>query len=103
MRHSWGSSIFAIGVLLFSACGDDDGDGGGDAGVCSPASFDAGICECPAMDAAASCPTPDGGVPMSVDPAAERATSLVDEGQQTFRFDTFGDEAFWGEQLQLHE
>jgi len=24
------------------------------------------------------------------------------QGRQTFRFDTFGDEAFWGEQLQLH-
>jgi hypothetical protein len=25
------------------------------------------------------------------------------EGKQTFRFDTFGDEAFWGGQLRLHE
>ena len=24
------------------------------------------------------------------------------QGRQTFRFDTFGDEAFWGDQLQLH-
>ncbi|RPI59052.1 MAG: hypothetical protein EHM56_00045 [Chloroflexi bacterium] len=29
--------------------------------------------------------------------------SLVAEGQQTFRFDTFGDEAFWGGILQLHK
>ena len=28
--------------------------------------------------------------------------SVIDEGRQTFRFDTFGDEAFWGDQLQLH-
>jgi hypothetical protein len=27
---------------------------------------------------------------------------MVDEGRQTFRFDTFGDEAFWGDTLQLH-
>jgi len=25
------------------------------------------------------------------------------EGQQTFRFDTFGDEAFWGDMLKLHQ
>jgi cytochrome c5 len=28
---------------------------------------------------------------------------LVGEGRRTFRFDTFGDEAFWGETLRLHE
>ncbi|HVH16773.1 MAG TPA: di-heme oxidoredictase family protein [Myxococcota bacterium] len=28
---------------------------------------------------------------------------LVAEGRQTFRFDTFGDEVFWGDTLRLHE
>jgi hypothetical protein len=28
---------------------------------------------------------------------------MVDEGRQTFRFDTFGDEAFWGDTLKLHQ
>jgi mono/diheme cytochrome c family protein len=28
---------------------------------------------------------------------------MMVEGQKTFRFDTFGDEAFWGGQLRLHE
>jgi hypothetical protein len=28
---------------------------------------------------------------------------LLAEGRQTFRFDTFGDEAFWGDTLKLHE
>ncbi len=27
---------------------------------------------------------------------------MISEGRQTFRFDTFGDEAFWGDMLQLH-
>jgi hypothetical protein len=27
---------------------------------------------------------------------------MIEEGRRTFRFDTFGDEAFWGGQLQLH-
>jgi hypothetical protein len=31
------------------------------------------------------------------------ANELLGEGRETFRFDTFGDEAFWGGQLQLHQ
>lgn len=31
------------------------------------------------------------------------ANELFEEGRNTFRFDTFGDEAFWGGSLQLHE
>jgi hypothetical protein len=31
------------------------------------------------------------------------AVKMMREGQRTFRFDTFGDEAFWGGQLRLHE
>src|SRR5437870_1339712 len=27
---------------------------------------------------------------------------MIDEGRQTFRYDTFGDEAYWGDTLQLH-
>ena len=31
------------------------------------------------------------------------ANTFLDEGRETFRFDTFGDEAFWGGALQLHQ
>ena len=31
------------------------------------------------------------------------ADRMIAEGRRTFRFDTFGDEAFWGDTLQLHE
>jgi hypothetical protein len=31
------------------------------------------------------------------------AQGMLDEGRQIFRFDTFGDEAFWGGTLRLHE
>ena len=31
------------------------------------------------------------------------ANKYLIEGRKTFRFDTFGDEAFWGGQLQLHQ
>ena len=30
------------------------------------------------------------------------AQKLFDQGKEVFRFDTFGDEAFWGGALQLH-
>src|SRR5262245_53978126 len=30
------------------------------------------------------------------------AAQLFEQGRQVFRFDTFGDEAFWGGSLQLH-
>jgi hypothetical protein len=29
--------------------------------------------------------------------------AMLDEGRKTFRFDTFGSEAFWGDTLQLHK
>jgi hypothetical protein len=31
------------------------------------------------------------------------ALQMIEEGRQIFRFDTFGDEAFWGDALRLHE
>ncbi|TLZ61127.1 MAG: c-type cytochrome [Gammaproteobacteria bacterium] len=33
----------------------------------------------------------------------DNAKHMADEGKQTFRFDTFGDESFWGDTLRLHE
>jgi mono/diheme cytochrome c family protein len=38
----------------------------------------------------------------SSDPILDNAQTMITAGRQTFRFDTFGDEAFWGDQLQLH-
>src|SRR5499427_6078252 len=32
----------------------------------------------------------------------QNAKTMVAQGRQTFRFDTFGDQAFWGDTLQLH-
>ncbi len=32
-----------------------------------------------------------------------RTLDLLRQGKKTFRFDTFGDEAFWGDTLRLHE
>lgn len=37
------------------------------------------------------------------DAAQENALRMIEEGLQTFRFDTFGDEVFWGDTLKLHQ
>jgi hypothetical protein len=42
----------------------------------------------------------EGHFDATIRPHAER---LFEEGRQLFRFDTFGSEAFWGDQLRLHE
>lgn len=42
------------------------------------------------------------GTSLKQDPTAANAVQLVIQGRDVFRFDTFGDEAFWGGTLQLH-
>ena len=37
------------------------------------------------------------------DVIGDHAAKMLEDGRQTFRFDTFGDEAFWGDALHLHE
>ena len=37
------------------------------------------------------------------DIASANAAQMVEQGRQTFRFATFGDEAFWGDTLHLHQ
>jgi len=36
-------------------------------------------------------------------PVIENAAQRIEQGQQVFRSDTFGDEAFWGDTLKLHQ
>lgn len=40
---------------------------------------------------------------VSLRASASSKSDLISQGQQIFRFDTFGDEDFWGGQLKLHE
>jgi hypothetical protein len=37
------------------------------------------------------------------DAVKDNALHMIDQGKQIFRFDTFGDEAFWGDTLKLHQ
>src|SRR5215207_351235 len=36
-------------------------------------------------------------------PATQREARLIDEGRQMFRYDTFGDEQLWTDDLRMHE
>jgi hypothetical protein len=49
-------------------------------------------------------PYSDGVASSGFDKAIDdNVARMVRDGRQTFRFDTFGDEAFWGDALQLHK
>jgi hypothetical protein len=37
------------------------------------------------------------------DAISDNANQMIQDGRQIFRFDTFGDQAFWGDTLQLHK
>ena len=78
--------------LVTPACGGDDDDD--DA---TDATDDDGT---GAPDGA---PDSDAAPATPADPVLETAARLIDEGRDTFRNDTFGDEAFWGGALRLHE
>ncbi len=45
----------------------------------------------------------DTGTGPSADPVVQTASAMIAEGRKTFRYDTFGDEAFWGGTLRIHE
>jgi mono/diheme cytochrome c family protein len=42
-------------------------------------------------------------VAQDTDPVQENAMRMIEEGRQIFRFDTFGDEIFWGDALKMHQ
>lgn len=52
----------------------------------------------------ASCGGPDDEGPVSASqmPPVPLDPQLVAAGQETFRFDTFGDETFWTDVLEMH-
>jgi hypothetical protein len=47
---------------------------------------------------------PESGVaPAASDAALSNSRRMIEEGRRTFRFDTFGSEAFWGDAIKLHQ
>ncbi len=57
----------------------------------------------PSSDTVAQSDQASASLAASSDPVLDNAQAMIAAGRQTFRFDTFGDEAFWGGQLQLHQ
>lgn len=54
----------------------------------------------PAAQRTSTAASPNSSVDLLITQYAQR---MIREGQQTFRYDTFGSEAFWGNALQLHK
>jgi len=50
-----------------------------------------------------ACSSSNNAPPPPADVVKTSAATLIDEGRQTFRFETFGDEAFWGDTLKIHQ
>src|SRR5436190_1000830 len=51
----------------------------------------------------AGCNDANGADGSDVNDIVAVARQMIEEGRQTFRFETFGDEDFWGDQLRLHD
>jgi hypothetical protein len=60
-------------------------------------------CTSDAKDTTPQTSPSDAGTVSQTDPVKAAADSQVDLGRQTFRFNTFGDEDFWGGTLKLHQ
>jgi hypothetical protein len=92
------------GSLLFIACSSDDAAAPG-ATPCT--TTDATVVDSLATTDSSPEATAeaggDSGTPTSTDKNVQAGTAAIIEGQKVFRFDTFGDEAFWGDTLKLHQ
>ena len=97
-------SMGLVAAVAILDCSSDDPaaappgpGGGGPAASCTTAP--SGTTPPPRLTDA---PSGDTATPAALDPIAVNAMKMIDEGRHTFRYDTFGDEAFWGDTLKLH-
>src|SRR6266545_4113783 len=82
------------GIVGAARCSDDQ------EGLANQSSVPDGLDGASRMDTTG----PESTTPQpSSDPVVELAKTRIAEGRQTFRFETFGDEAFWGGVLRIHE
>jgi hypothetical protein len=85
----------AVGAASFAACSSTDTGTATSSSTVDAAEAETTPASCPPSEAAAP---ETGGTPSNTIGAA-----AIGEGQQTFRFETFGDEAFWGDTLKIHQ
>lgn len=91
-----GLSLLALGGAGAAAavsCSSNDGPGTTSAASVSPSD---------SSNDREGCPSDEASAPAG-DPNVTAGREAILAGQKTFRFDTFGDEAFWGGTLRLHQ
>lgn len=90
--------LVLVAAIAVIHCGTDD--------ETATATTDGGALTCEPDDAArpadAAAGDVDAATKPGADPVAQYAVQMIDDGRKTFRYDTFGDEAFWGDTLKLH-
>jgi hypothetical protein len=95
--------VGAGGLALGVACTNSDGvNPGANNAAQAPTTATAATCSS-GPTSQASTPGDDAAAAAPIDPTLSAAADALRVGQQTFRFDTFGDEAFWGDTLKLHQ
>jgi hypothetical protein len=100
-RLGWEGPLLLIGALaagLFVAAGSCDGNDNKSGAV---GKIPTGTGNLPCVSGGGGS-IGSGGSGAADDVAAAAVESVVN-GRKTFRFDTFGDEAFWGDTLKLHQ
>jgi hypothetical protein len=85
------AGISASAAVIATGCGE------------SSKQLDASIIDTGTNPTMTTCPTPTPCTRTSTDVVLNDSARMIEEGRRTFRFDTFGDEAFWGGQLKLHQ
>jgi hypothetical protein len=88
-----------VAGLCTARCTNDDATSNGADPPSAPSACEAGPTTASSVDGAPE----TGPAPETLDPTKAGALRLIDAGRKTFRFDTFGDEAFWGDTLKLHQ
>lgn len=105
-----GAGLAAMAIAALAAsCGDSSStsnnqDGAGGEPNCEPTGTGAsGAAGGGGAAGTGGMGTGGGGGEPATDPFLEQAAVRLEAGKESFRFDTFGSEAFWGGQLRLHD
>jgi hypothetical protein len=89
-RGSWVVPIFGVIIVVAGSGGCSESKGTGQPLSTPDAATDG--------SSGAAGTSEDGGMPLE-----PRTQAALEAGRKTFRFETFGDQAFWGDQLKLHQ
>src|SRR3954471_16075694 len=89
-RGSWVIPIFGVIIVVAGSGGCSESKGTGQPLSPPDAATDG--------SSGAAGTSEDGGMPLE-----PRTQAALEAGRKTFRFETFGDQAFWGDQLKLHQ